>query len=62
MSACAKGEQWEPALMLLEELQRARREPDIVCYSSAISACESGAQWERALWLLAEASQVRVLE
>ena len=42
MSACEKGEQWEEALRLLEELPHRSLMPSVVSCSAAMSACEKG--------------------
>ncbi|CAK0894594.1 unnamed protein product [Prorocentrum cordatum] len=56
ISACEKGEQWQPALALLSEMREAKLEPDAISstiYFAGISACEQSGQWQWALALLA---------
>ena len=50
--ACEKGQQWERAMGLLQELLRSRVEPDTISYTASIGACEKGFRWERALSLV----------
>ena len=40
MTTCEKGEQWEEALRLLQEMPHMSLMPDVVSYSAAMSACE----------------------
>ncbi|CAK0879375.1 unnamed protein product [Prorocentrum cordatum] len=54
ISACEQGEQWQPALALLNEMRQTKLELDVVSYSAGISACGKGEQWQRALALLSE--------
>ena len=49
ISACSKGQHWERALQLLEEMRRQRTEPNVVSYNAAISAFSGSAaqrDWE----------------
>jgi pentatricopeptide repeat protein len=43
---------WEKALAVLQEMQRAGVHPDRVAFNAAISACAAGGQWARALQLM----------
>ena len=52
ISACEKGEQWQHALLLLEDICRAGVTLYVISFSAAISACEKGGQWQHALSLL----------
>ncbi|CAK0905227.1 unnamed protein product [Prorocentrum cordatum] len=52
ISACEKGEQWQRALALLNEMWEAKLKPDVISYNAWISACKKGGQWQRALALL----------
>ena len=52
ITACEKGQQWEGAFALLQEMGHQLLTPDAVSWNAAISACEMGKQWERALALL----------
>ena len=54
INACAKGRQWEQALLLLDAMARNGVPPDCVCFNGAISACARGGRWDRALGLLDE--------
>merc|ERR1712070_915880 len=40
ISACEKGQQWEDALSLLDDVQGSFLVPDVVSFNAAISACE----------------------
>ena len=53
-SASLKGQQWQCALRLLEEMRSGCIWADVISYSAAISACEKGQQWHCALRLLKE--------
>ena len=52
INACAKGRQWEQAMLLLDTMNKNGVPPDCVCFNGAISACARGGHWERALGLL----------
>ena len=45
ISACEKGQQWERALGLLEEVMHELLTPNMVSWSAATSACEKGMQY-----------------
>ncbi|CAK0851248.1 unnamed protein product [Prorocentrum cordatum] len=61
ISACEKGEQWQPALALLSEMREAKVSPDVIyTYSAGISACEKGKKWQLALGLLSEMCEATV--
>ena len=45
ISACEKGQQWQRALALLEDMQGRCLEPNVISLSAAISACEKGPPW-----------------
>ncbi|CAK0854342.1 unnamed protein product, partial [Prorocentrum cordatum] len=60
ISACEKSEQWQRALALLDDMWKAKVQPNAFSYSAGISACEKGAQWQRAVALLSEAWQVKL--
>ncbi|CAK0877493.1 unnamed protein product [Prorocentrum cordatum] len=60
ISACEKGEQWQPALALLSEMWEAKLEPDVISYSAGISACGKSEQWHRALALLSEMREAQL--
>ena len=49
INACAKGDQWQRALDLLEEMRSRGLVPDEITYNSVINACAKGDQWQRAL-------------
>ena len=44
ISACGKGEQWQEALRLLDEMKKNKIAPNTITYSALISACEKGEQ------------------
>ncbi|CAK0875226.1 unnamed protein product, partial [Prorocentrum cordatum] len=52
ISACEKGEQWQRAFALLNEMQEAKLKPNVISFNAGISACAKGEQWHRALALL----------
>eukprot|EP00928_Gymnodinium_smaydae_P064285 TRINITY_DN4766_c0_g1_i1.p1 TRINITY_DN4766_c0_g1~~TRINITY_DN4766_c0_g1_i1.p1 ORF type:complete len:714 (+),score=160.15 TRINITY_DN4766_c0_g1_i1:64-2205(+) len=54
ISACEKGERWETACFLLDEMSRLSVQRDAIVVNAAISACEKGARWEFACGLLGE--------
>ncbi|CAK9082928.1 unnamed protein product [Durusdinium trenchii] len=54
LSAYEKGQKWEMALELLEDLHLSRIQGNLVTACAAISACETGAAWIAALSLLEE--------
>ena len=54
ISACAKGEQWQEALRLLDEMKKNNIAPDTITYSALISACEKGGEVQQGLNLLDE--------
>ncbi|CAK0907504.1 unnamed protein product [Prorocentrum cordatum] len=69
ISACDKGEQWQRALALLDEMRVAELEPNVsplamdvwpVSYTAGTSACEKGEQWQRALALLSEMWEMKL--
>lgn len=47
ISACDKGQQWEPALDLLAGFWRSQMEANVIGYSATISACDNGQQREQ---------------
>eukprot|EP00435_Cladocopium_sp_Y103_P051295 s552_g15.t2 len=51
ISACSKGEQWQLALYLLQDLV-AVRVADCVSYNSAVSACCAGSEWKKVFQIL----------
>lgn len=57
ISACAKGEQWQLALVFLEDLTTADR----ISYNSAISACAAGSEWQKVFQLLERMTFANVL-
>ena len=61
ISACERGEQWQPALLLLASMQQASVLPDVVSISALISACEKGQQWQQASGFLAVIHRSAVL-
>eukprot|EP00434_Breviolum_minutum_P000045 symbB.v1.2.000038.t1/scaffold12.1/size699752/18 len=46
-----RGQQWQWALHLFQEILLQSLLPDVIIYSAAISSCEKGLQWEVALSL-----------
>ena len=44
ISACSKGEQWQLALYLLQDLVAIKSAADCVSYNSAVSACCAGSE------------------
>lgn len=42
LSACAKSEQWQSALILLPKLEKQLCVPDVVTCSPTVSTCEKG--------------------
>ena len=57
IEACAKTSQWESALMLLDDIQKAGMPLNRAFYSSAIRACGNAGEWERALLLVLSMQQ-----
>ena len=52
ISACAKGGQWQQAIVLLfEAMARVKIQPNTISYNTTISACEKGGEWQQALVL-----------
>merc|ERR1712194_419361 len=51
---CQKRGQWEQALSLLSEAEKAGLDTDVTMYSAATSAFEEGGQWQSAVVLLNE--------
>merc|ERR1719369_155597 len=45
LSAFERRDVWSEALVLLDDLLRARLRPDSACCNAALSACASSAQW-----------------
>ena len=59
MSACVKGEEWDKALYLLQQMRGTPGvEPDVISLSVAILACKGSGRWEQALELLDEICKV----
>jgi pentatricopeptide repeat domain-containing protein 1 len=54
ISSCEKGEQWQWALLLLNDLLDKRLAGNRITYTSTISACEKGGRWQWALYFMAE--------
>ena len=48
--SCEKGEQWQWALLLLNDLLDKRLAGNRITYTSTISACEKGGRWQWALY------------
>ena len=42
ISACEKGQQWQCALRLLEEMRSGGIAVDVISFSASIGACEKG--------------------
>eukprot|EP00435_Cladocopium_sp_Y103_P047348 s100_g13.t2 len=51
ISACGKGQQWENAMILLEELQSENVRPTQVTFNAALSACQKTGLWQLAIHL-----------
>ena len=51
ISTCSKGEQWQLALLLLQDLA-AKNAADCVSYNSAVSACCAGTEWKRVFQIM----------
>lgn len=47
VDACRKGQQWEKALEMLEDMRRHGITPDDFTYTAAIAACRQGGQWDK---------------
>eukprot|EP00439_Symbiodinium_sp_Y106_P068992 s4371_g11.t2 len=66
ISVCEKCEQWEQALLLLQEILglglRSRDEAAVASISACISACARSGQWEWAIRLLEEAKSVQMAD
>ena len=41
-SACEKGQQWQRALGIWEDMRQAWLQPDVITFSALTSACEKG--------------------
>ena len=52
ISACSKGEQWQLALHLLQDLVATKSVADCVSYNSAVSACCAGSEWKKVFQIL----------
>ena len=50
--ACARAQQWQPALALLERMEARGPIPSVITYNTVISAMEKGHQWAGALEVL----------
>ena len=61
ISACEKGNQWQQALNLFEEMPKATVAADVISYSATISACEKGGQWQQALNLFEALPRAKLL-
>ena len=57
ISACGKGQQWQQALELFDEMVQKGWEPNMITYSVTISACGKGEQWQRSLGFFDEMVQ-----
>ncbi|CAK0803183.1 unnamed protein product [Prorocentrum cordatum] len=60
IGACGKGEQWQRALALFNEMREATLEPNVMCYNAGASACATAGQWQWALALLSEMWETRL--
>eukprot|EP00913_Durusdinium_trenchii_P013765 g12925.t1 len=60
LSACAKGEEWEVPLCLLEALRFESLQCSLVTYNAAISASAKGSQWQLALAFLSQVGGSRI--
>ena len=49
ISACGKGQRWEMAVALSEEMPAGWLDADVVSHNAAIGAREKGQQWAMAL-------------
>lgn len=47
VDACRKGQQWEKALEMLDDMRRQGLTPDDFTYTAAIAACRQGRQWDK---------------
>ena len=55
--ACAKGDEWQRALELFDEMQPRNLTPNSIAYAAALNACAIGRQPERALSLFESLQQ-----
>ncbi|CAK0795975.1 unnamed protein product [Prorocentrum cordatum] len=60
ISACGKGDQWQRASALLNEMREAKLQPSVISYSAGIRACETDGQWQRALALLGQILEAKL--
>eukprot|EP00434_Breviolum_minutum_P017742 symbB.v1.2.015659.t1/scaffold1177.1/size133674/2 len=61
ISACAKGGQWQQAIVLLfEAMARVKIQPNTISYNTTISACEKGGEWQQALVLFEAMSMAAI--
>ena len=60
ITACERGQQWEVATTLLQEMHGQRVEPNVITYNAAMSACEKGNSWQCAFELFAEMVELKI--